>query len=85
MYEFAWRPPELAMFGACHALEIGFVFDTLDVCTRLGRFLLQELFGARGRAAAALAISNIPFHHLLAGLRGEPLPHCVNPGVRQSG
>lgn len=23
--------------------------------------------------------------NLLAGLRGEPLPHCVNPGVRQSG
>jgi carbon starvation protein len=27
-----------------------FVFDTLDVCTRLGRYLLQELFGWRGRA-----------------------------------
>ena len=22
-----------------------FVFDTLDVCTRLGRYILQELFG----------------------------------------
>ena len=31
LYEFAW--PSAAMggvFGACHALEIGFVFDTLD-------------------------------------------------------
>jgi len=32
-----------------------FVFDTLDVSTRLGRYILQELFGRRGRAAAALA------------------------------
>jgi para-nitrobenzyl esterase len=31
MYEFAWRSPELnGLFGACHALEIAFVFDTLD-------------------------------------------------------
>jgi carbon starvation protein len=29
-----------------------FVFDTLDVATRLGRYLLQELFGWRGRAGA---------------------------------
>jgi len=31
MYEFAWRSPLLdGRLGACHALEIGFVFDTLD-------------------------------------------------------
>lgn len=31
MYEFAWRSPALnGLFGACHALEIAFVFDTLD-------------------------------------------------------
>jgi carboxylesterase type B len=30
MYEFAWRSPQFAgRFGACHALEIPFVFDTL--------------------------------------------------------
>jgi carbon starvation protein len=29
-----------------------FVFDTLDVCTRLGRYLAQELFGWKGRAGA---------------------------------
>ncbi|TDB91047.1 carboxylesterase family protein [Actinomadura sp. 7K534] len=28
MYEFAWRSPEHDL-GACHALELGFVFDTL--------------------------------------------------------
>jgi para-nitrobenzyl esterase len=30
MYEFAWGSPQFdGMFGACHALEIPFVFDTL--------------------------------------------------------
>lgn len=29
-----------------------FVFDTLDVCTRLGRYIVQELTGWRGRAGA---------------------------------
>ncbi|MFC4905891.1 carboxylesterase/lipase family protein [Actinomadura gamaensis] len=29
MYEFAWRSP-VEDLGACHALEIGFVFDNLD-------------------------------------------------------
>jgi carbon starvation protein len=32
-----------------------FVFDTLDVCTRLGRYILQELTGWTGRAGAAIA------------------------------
>jgi carbon starvation protein len=32
-----------------------FVFDTLDVSTRLGRYILQELAGAKGRLAAAVA------------------------------
>ena len=31
MYEFAWKSPLFGgRLGACHALEIGFVFDTLD-------------------------------------------------------
>ena len=31
MYEFAWRSPQFGgLLGACHALEIAFVFDTLD-------------------------------------------------------
>ena len=30
MYEFAWRSPQFGgRLGACHALEIPFVFDTL--------------------------------------------------------
>jgi carbon starvation protein len=32
-----------------------FVFDTLDVATRLGRYILQELTGAHDRTAAAIA------------------------------
>lgn len=32
-----------------------FVFDTLDVSTRLGRYILQELTGTKGRTAAGLA------------------------------
>jgi hypothetical protein len=32
-----------------------FVFDTLDVCTRLGRYILQELLGWRSRVSAAVA------------------------------
>lgn len=32
-----------------------FVFDTLDVATRLGRYILQELFGFSGKAGAWIA------------------------------
>jgi para-nitrobenzyl esterase len=31
MYEFAWRSPLGGPVGACHALELPFVFDTLDL------------------------------------------------------
>ena len=43
MYEFAWPSPAFAgRLGACHALEIPFVFDTLDLGRR------QMLGGALG-------------------------------------
>lgn len=32
-----------------------FVFDTLDVCTRLGRYVLQEMTGLRGKLGGAIA------------------------------
>ncbi len=32
-----------------------FVYDTLDVCTRLSRYILQELFGMNSRGGAVLA------------------------------
>jgi carbon starvation protein len=48
-----------------------FVFDTLDVSTRLGRYILQELFGWKGRLRAGLATAltcAVPlFFVLLAG------------------
>ena len=50
-----------------------FVFDTLDVSTRLGRYLLQELFGWRGRlgaAAATLATVAPAVYFVLAGGKG---------------
>lgn len=50
-----------------------FVFDTLDVSMRLGRYLLQELFGWRGRAgalAATLATVALPCYFLAFGEKG---------------
>jgi carbon starvation protein len=50
-----------------------FVFDTLDVCTRLGRYLVQELLGWQGRAGAAgatLLTMALPACFLLAGGQG---------------
>lgn len=41
-----------------------FVFDTLDVCMRLGRYIVQELFGLPGRVGAVvgtLATVALPF------------------------
>jgi carbon starvation protein len=32
-----------------------FVYDTLDICTRLGRYILQELFGHHGKATRWLS------------------------------
>ena len=50
-----------------------FVFDTLDVSMRLGRYLLQELFAWRGRAGAlgaTLATVAIPGYFLAFGEKG---------------
>jgi carbon starvation protein len=47
-----------------------FVFDTLDICTRLGRYLLQELVGSTGRpgaAAATLLTVGIPAYAVWTG------------------
>ena len=48
-----------------------FVYDTLDVCTRLGRYILQELTGMQGAAGRWLATgltAGVP----LAFLLGQP-------------
>ncbi len=45
-----------------------FVFDTLDVCTRLGRYLIQELFDWKGRVGAlvgTLLTMGLPFYFII--------------------
>lgn len=45
-----------------------FVFDTLDVCTRLGRYIVQELFGWKGRVGAlvgTLLTMALPFYFIV--------------------
>ncbi len=52
-----------------------FVFDTLDVATRLGRYILQELFDWRSKAAGAaatLATVGMPLFFILTA--EKPLP-----------
>lgn len=57
-----------------------FVYDTLDVCTRLGRFILQELFnlhGAAGRWLGTAITTAAPVALLLTtpqGADGKPMP-----------
>lgn len=49
-----------------------FVFDTLDVSTRLGRYLLQELLGMRGKAGAvAGTVLTVAAPMLLLAYAGE--------------
>jgi carbon starvation protein len=51
-----------------------FVFDTLDVATRLGRYILQELTGSTGRKSAivsTLVMSVVPLMLLLAAGPGS--------------
>jgi len=53
----------LTLFGLPYKIGLGFallafstfVYDTLDVCTRLARYIFQELVGLRGRLGGFLA------------------------------
>ncbi len=50
-----------------------FVFDTLDVSMRLGRYIVQEFFGWRGRlgvAAATVITLAIPLYFLMLTVQG---------------
>jgi carboxylesterase type B len=63
MYEFAWRSPQFGgLLGACHSLEITFVFDTLGCGTEalLGSNPPQALASAMHAAWAAFATSGDP-------------------------
>lgn len=60
-------PPAFAVSFALMAFTT-FVYDTLDVCTRLGRYIVQELTGWRGRGGktfAALITVGLPAFFLL--------------------
>jgi carbon starvation protein len=51
-----------------------FVFDTLDVSTRLGRYLLQELLGWKGKigaVAATLATMALPAYFIAFSVEGS--------------
>lgn len=64
MYEFAWKSPAFGgRLGACHAAEIGFVFDTLDAEggeALFGSSPPAELAAAMHRAWIAFARSGRP-------------------------
>ncbi|MEO3808941.1 carboxylesterase family protein [Sphaerisporangium sp. B11E5] len=74
MYEFAWPSPEFGgLLGACHALEIPFVFDTLDPALKpfMGPLLgtrppqrLADLMHASWTAFAAKGESGWPEYDL---------------------
>jgi carbon starvation protein len=57
-----------------------FVYDTLDVCTRLGRYIVQELTGwhdRRGKWLGTLLTAGVPLFFLLRGAvgpDGKPVP-----------
>jgi carbon starvation protein len=55
-----------------------FVYDTLDVCTRLGRYILQELTGAQGAVGkwlGTIATAGVPMIFLIwepTNAQGQP-------------
>ena len=57
-----------------------FVYDTLDVCTRLGRYIIQELTGwhdAKGRWLGTLLTGGVPVFFVtqtILGSDGKPAP-----------
>ena len=53
-----------------------FVYDTLDVCTRLGRYIVQELTGLEGRAGGWLGT---------ALTAGAPLVFLLRPNLDAAG
>ncbi len=53
-----------------------FVFDTLDVCMRLGRYIVQELFGLKGRFGAIVGTMTtvlVPFFLIFTAPKGAYL------------
>jgi carbon starvation protein len=67
-----------AQYGVSFALMAftTFIYDTLDVCTRLGRYIIQELTGLHNRFGRWLGT-------VLTG--GAPLYFLLQPGVGANG
>ena len=81
MYEFAWPSPAFGgRLGACHALEIPFVFDTLDLGRRqmlggaLGENPPQQLADTMHRAWVDFAPTAIPGGRATTSIGG---PSCA--------
>jgi carbon starvation protein len=73
MHELLGVDPYIATTFGAMALST-FIFDTLDSATRLGRYILQELFGRSDRAsgiAATLLTVGVPLSFLLASKQGS--------------
>jgi carbon starvation protein len=69
-------PPQVGITFALMAFTT-FVYDTLDVCTRLGRFILQELTGWRGaggRFIGSALTAGVPLFFLLRHPADAPTP-----------
>jgi para-nitrobenzyl esterase len=61
MYRFSWRTPVLdGTVGSCHALELPFVFDRLDLPAFLGPSPPQELADSVHRAWVRFAATGDP-------------------------
>jgi carbon starvation protein len=73
-------PSTLAVSFALMAFTT-FVYDTLDICTRLGRYIIQELLGrhnATGKWIGTIATAGVPLFFLLvptaSDAAGKPIP-----------
>lgn len=78
----------LAVLGVSRQLGISFalmafttfVYDTLDVCTRLGRYIIQELTGwqdAKGKWLGTLLTAGVPVFFVMQTVvdaKGDPAP-----------
>ncbi len=76
VYEFAWRSPAFdGRLGACHALELGFVFDLLDLPS----------YGPLTGGQAPQALAEEMHGAWVALAEGDPRDWPVHPFVRRFG
>jgi carbon starvation protein len=72
-------PPQLAVSFGLMAFTT-FVYDTLDVCTRLGRYIIQELtgwYGTKGKVLGTALTGGVPVFFVMQSMvdaAGKPVP-----------